>query len=62
MQTEGERAWPRDPRDDNKLVRAMKGGLNMVVTGRSTRGTKTTDTYSLLGFTAAMNAIDKACP
>jgi hypothetical protein len=62
MQTDGERAWSLDPRDDAQMVSAMKAGLEMVITGHSKRGTKTTDTYSLLGFTAAMNAIDKACP
>jgi hypothetical protein len=33
----------------------------MVVRGTSTRGTNTTDTYSLSGVTAAMDAIDAAC-
>lgn len=62
LQTDGERAWSLDPRDDTRLVRTMKAGLEMIITGFSKRGTKTVDTYSLLGFTAAMNAIDKACP
>ena len=33
----------------------------MTVRGRSNRGTLTTDTYSLLGFTAARDRIDEAC-
>jgi hypothetical protein len=33
----------------------------MIVKGTSSRGTLTTDTYSLSGFTAAFNAISKAC-
>ena len=40
---------------------AMKGGKAMVVKGTSSRGTLTTDTYSLAGFTAAYAAIGKAC-
>jgi hypothetical protein len=36
-------------------------GAAMVVVGTSERGTKTTDTYSLKGFTAAYGAISKAC-
>lgn len=47
--------------EDRKLVKAMKAGSKMVVVGYSSRGTKTTDTYSLSGFTAAYNAISKAC-
>jgi len=39
----------------------MKGGNRMVVYGTSSRGTKTTDTYSLSGFTAMKKRIDKAC-
>lgn len=55
---EGAYAW-RD--DEPKLIRAMRAGSTMVVVGTSARGTKTTDTYSLSGFTAANNAINAAC-
>ena len=54
-------AWAVNGEEDRKLVSAMKAGSNMVVVGNSSRGTKTTDTYSLSGFTAAYNAISKAC-
>ncbi len=43
------------------LVKAMKKGSKMTVKGKSRRGTNTTDVYSLSGFTAAYNAISKAC-
>jgi hypothetical protein len=43
-------------------VTALKGGSSLVVKGTSGRGTQTTDTYSLAGVTAAMAAIDTACP
>tara|TARA_Y100000310_G_scaffold130585_1_gene129744 strand:- start:105 stop:689 length:585 start_codon:yes stop_codon:yes gene_type:complete len=46
---------------DRDVVRAMKRGLKMVVKGTSSRGTITTDTYSLTGFSAAYDAIGKAC-
>lgn len=59
--TDGGQAWARDSKTDNALVRAMKGGKTMVVKGTSSRGTPTTDTYSLAGFTAAITAINKAC-
>lgn len=61
LTTDGERAWTVDPADDRTLVNAMKAGLQMIVKGQSSRGTETTDTYSLLGFTAAYSAIDTAC-
>ena len=61
MSTDGERAWTLDPEDDKALIRNMKAGRDMRVDGWSSRGTHTIDTYSLLGVTAALNAIDKAC-
>ena len=39
----------------------MKSGKQLIVRGTSSRGTATTDTYSLAGFTAALAASDKAC-
>ena len=54
-------AWAEDA-DDPRLVDAMKAGVELVVQGTSSRGTLTTDTYSLLGFTAAFNEISRSCP
>ncbi len=59
--TQDENAWTRDAKADKALVRAMIGGAKMVVRGTSRRGTRTTDTYSLTGFTSAHEAIDVAC-
>jgi len=39
----------------------MKSGNKLVVSGTSSRGTKTEDIYSLFGFTASLKLIDKAC-
>lgn len=56
------RAWSQGPEDDMKLVAAMKRGSKLIVTGMSSRNNKTIDEYSLSGFTAAKNFLDKACP
>ncbi|MAE44292.1 MAG: hypothetical protein CMF63_04795 [Magnetovibrio sp.] len=61
MFTDGDHAWAYDKENDRSLTRAMRYGITMIVTGISSRGTLTTDTYSLLGFTAAYQAIGKAC-
>ena len=61
MFTEGETAWPATPEDDVKFVAAMKRGADAVVTGRSGRGTQTEDTFSLLGFTAAVEEAERRC-
>jgi hypothetical protein len=39
----------------------MKRGNKMTIIGTSSRGTKTTDTYSLAGFTKTKAVIDKTC-
>ena len=59
--TQDDGAWAPDAETDKKLVQAMRKGHTMVVIGTSTRGTLTTDTYSLSGFTKASRAIAKAC-
>lgn len=59
--TEGEWAWPATPADDAKIITAMKRGANAILTARSSRGTQTKDTFSLLGFTAAVEDADKRC-
>lgn len=53
-------AWAYNGEDQN-LVKAMKRGLRMVVKGTSDRGTETTDSYSLNGFTRAHDEIAAAC-
>jgi hypothetical protein len=59
--TNKDAAWAPDADTDRKIVQAMIKGQGMVVTGTSARGTKTTDTYSLIGFTKAYRAIADAC-
>lgn len=59
--TEGEWAWPATTDDDAKIITAMKRGANAVLSGRSGRGTNTKDTFSLLGFTAAVEDAAKRC-
>ena len=54
-------AWAKDATTDEMLIAQMKKGSNAVLLGTSARGTKTTDTFSLKGFSKAYEAIDKAC-
>ncbi|NDW54126.1 invasion associated locus B family protein [Aliiroseovarius sp. PrR006] len=59
--TDGEWAWAASPADDAKIVKSMKGGAKAVLSAESARGTKTQDTFSLLGFTAAVDEAGKRC-
>ena len=60
---ESEGAWLASTEDEPGFVEALKAGTTLTVTGTSNRsGLELSDTYSLSGFTAAMAAIDAACP
>jgi hypothetical protein len=59
--TDGTSAWAPTASEDKAIVQAMRAGSSMTVKGTSSRGTLTTDTYSLLGFSKALGDIDKAC-
>lgn len=54
-------AWVESLADEARLVEAMRRGAEMTVTGTSSRGTLTKDTYSLSGVSAALDKINKAC-
>ena len=49
-----ESAWTDS---DGKVIYAMKKGLELTVTGESSRGTITNDDYTLKGFTSAFNKL-----
>lgn len=59
--TQDETAWSPDAQSDKELVDAIRGGSNMIVKGTSSRGTLTTDTFSLKGSAAAYKAISREC-
>ena len=59
--TDGEMAWAASPQDDQRMITAMKRGADAVLTARSSRGTQTQDTFSLMGFTAAVEDAEARC-
>lgn len=59
--TQGETAWAPDANTDNMIAESLRKGSSLVVTGTSSRGTATTDTFSLKGSGAAHDAINRAC-
>lgn len=54
-------AWLQQLNDNPRLVSAMVGGVSAVASGVSSKGTKTSDTYSLSGFNDAMAKVHAAC-
>ncbi|MGE5539662.1 MAG: invasion associated locus B family protein [Gemmatimonas sp.] len=61
MYVNDDSGWNRTAQDDRTMVQAMVKGATFIVRGTSERGTQTTDTFSLKGFGAAYQAINKAC-
>lgn len=59
--TQKDMAWAPSQAEDNRLAEAVRKGSSIVVKGTSSRGTLTTDTFSLKGSGAAHDAINKAC-
>ncbi len=56
----GEWAWT-DPSEDARAVAAMRRGANAKITAMSGRGNTTIDTFSLIGFTAAVTDAEARC-
>lgn len=59
--TQDETAWAADQETDNKIATAVRKGSSFTVKGTSSRGTLTTDTFSLKGSSAAHDAISTEC-
>jgi len=59
--SEDETAWAVTPEDDERIIATMKRGASAKLVGRSARGTVTSDTFSLLGFTASVEDASKRC-
>ena len=59
--TDGEGAWAGSADQDAKIIAALKGGADVTISAHSARGTQTSDKFSLMGFTAAMDEAAKRC-
>ena len=56
-------AWMSDPEKklEKRMIKTMKRGSRIMVTGHTQNGSSTIDHYSLLGFTKAYNATKANC-
>ncbi len=54
-------AWIADNKIEKKMIKVMKKGSRIMITGYNQKGSQTIDHYSLLGFTKAYGAAKKAC-
>jgi hypothetical protein len=61
MATEGDSAWIKNPADESRLVELMLKTSDMTVKGVSSRGTRSSDVYSMKGLDQALNRIAQEC-
>ena len=54
-------AWMADSKQEKKMIKIMKKGSRIMITGYNQEGSQTIDHYSLLGFTKAYSAAKKSC-
>ena len=54
-------AWIADNKQEKKMIKAMKKGSRIMITGYNQEGSQTIDHYSLIGFTKAYGAAKKSC-
>ena len=54
-------AWIANNKIENRMIKTMKKGSRIMVTGYNQKGSQTIDHYSLLGFTKAYNATKANC-
>lgn len=56
-----DKAFMRDPAEERRLLDIMRKGQTLTVKGTSSRGTSTTDQYSLKGLGAALKQVETTC-
>ena len=54
-------AWMTSNKKEKIMIKVMKKGSRIMVTGYNEKGSQTIDHYSLLGFTKAYGTAKKAC-
>tara|TARA_B110000003_G_scaffold261015_1_gene282395 strand:- start:195 stop:713 length:519 start_codon:yes stop_codon:yes gene_type:complete len=54
-------AWFEQNKTEKKVIRIMKKGSRLMITGYNLQGSQTIDHYSLLGFTKSYNSAKKNC-
>ncbi|MFZ3180473.1 MAG: invasion associated locus B family protein [Methylocystis silviterrae] len=59
--TKGTNAWVKDQSREREFVGAMRGGAKLIVKAASSKGTSTTDSYSLKGLSDALTRAVQEC-
>jgi hypothetical protein len=62
MLPKGGNLWVKNAAKESALIAEMRKGVKLVVKAASLRGHQSIDTYTLSGFTQAMDRLQKECP
>lgn len=58
----GNALWVKNAAEEAKVIDEMRKGVSLVIKAASKRGRATVDTYSLSGFSQAVEKVLKDCP
>jgi hypothetical protein len=61
MYTQNDGAWIKNAAEEARMIEDMRKSADLVVKGVSTRGTLTTDRYSLKGLSQALDRVAQEC-
>jgi invasion protein IalB len=61
MYTQNDGAWVKNAAEETQLVDAMRKGADAVIRATTSKGTKTTDTFSLKGISQALERVAQEC-
>jgi invasion protein IalB len=61
MYTQKDGAWIKNTAEEARMIDAMRKGSDLTVHGISSRGTHTTDQFSLKGLTQALERVAQEC-
>jgi hypothetical protein len=59
--TQNDGAWVKNPAEEARMVETMRRGADLVVSGESGKGTKSTDRYNLRGLAQALDRVAQEC-
>jgi invasion protein IalB len=61
MYTQNDGAWVKNAAEEAKLLDTMRKGADVVIKATTSRGTQTTDTFSLKGIAQAVDRASQEC-
>jgi invasion protein IalB len=61
MYTQNDGAWVKNAAEEAKMIDTMRKGADVVIKATTSRGTQTTDTFSLKGISQAVDRASQEC-